>query len=102
MGWNPFEMAASAVLNHPYTRAARDTIRFAGDKLRPILPEGTGVAIDTGENAIRAVTGDRSHVGQHHTLVKREMHLLMLWIMHKHEAVVVYSTKTIDQAAWIT
>ena len=63
MNWNPFEMAASAVLNHPYAKAARDTIRFAGDKLRPILPEGTGVAIDTGENAIRAVTGDRSPRG---------------------------------------
>lgn len=59
---NPFnnfnlgEAALGLVFNNPTAKAIRTGARMAGEAL------GIGTAVDAGENAIRAVTGDRRRV----------------------------------------
>lgn len=52
--FNVVEAIASAALNNPMARAVRGGVRMAGDAI------GLGAEADAMNNAIRAVTGDRS------------------------------------------
>lgn len=54
--FNPAEAVLGAVLNNPTAKVLRGAIRFAGDRL------GAGSFVDSADNAIRAVTGDRTPV----------------------------------------